>query len=410
MAKPPRALIIGGSLGGLATACLLRRDGWHVDIFERVAEPLSGRGAGIVTHPQLLAVLAQCGANVDSGIGVQVHARITLDAAGREIGRLAMPQLLTSWGSLYSILKRQFPDEFYHSDASLTRVENLAGAVRAHFANGEQSEGDLLVGADGIRSTVRAQFLPAAVPQYAGYVAWRGLIEETALSAATHRALFDKFVFCLPPGEQMLGYPVAGAGNSTRPGERRYNWVWYRPAAEQSGLADLLTDEAGRRHDVSIAPPLIRHEIVARMRAEADALLAPQVAEMVHLTSQPFFQPIYDVESPQLAFDRVALTGDAAFVARPHVGMGVTKAACDAVAMADALRDADDVAQALRRYEEERVRAGAAIIVRARHLGAYMQAQLKTADERAMAERYRTPEAVMRETATPENMWNAIPA
>jgi len=217
-------------------------------------------------------------------------------------------------------------------------------------------------------------------------------------------------VFCLPPGEQMLGYPVAGAGNSTRPGERRYNWVWYRPAAEQSVLADLLTDEAGRRHDVSIAPPLIRREIVARMRAEADALLAPQVAEMVHLTPQPFFQPIYDVESPQLAFDRVALTGDAAFVARPHVGMGVTKAACDAVAMADALRDADDVAQALRRYEEERVRAGAAIIVRARHLGAYMQAQLKTADERAMAERYRTPEAVMRETATPENMWNAIPA
>jgi hypothetical protein len=53
---------------------------------------------------------------------------------------------------------------------------------------------------------------------------------------------------------------------------------------------------------------------------------------------------------------------------------------------------------------------GAAVIARARHLGAYMQAQIKTADERAMAERYRTPEAVMRETATPANMWNAIPA
>src|SRR3954451_19480021 len=144
MARPLRALIIGGSLGGLATACLLRRDGWNVDIFERVAQPLSGRGAGIVTHPQLLAVLAQCGANVDAGIGVQVNMRIALDAAGHEVGRLAMPQLLTSWGSLYAILKRQLPEEFYHSDASLTRVENLAGGVRAHFANGEQSEGDLL--------------------------------------------------------------------------------------------------------------------------------------------------------------------------------------------------------------------------------------------------------------------------
>jgi len=231
------------------------------------------------------------------------------------------------------------------------------------------------------------------------------LIEETALSAATHRALFDKFAFCLPPGEQMLGYPVAGANNSTQCGERRYNWVWYRPAAEQSVLADLLTDETGRRHEVSIPPPLIRREIVAGMRNKADALLAPQFAEMVHLTPQPFFQPIYDVESSRLAFDRVALTGDAAFVARPHVGMGVTKAACDAAAMARALRDAGDITQALRGYDEERVQAGSRIIIRARHLGSYMQAQLKTADERTAAERYRTPEAVMRETATPENMW-----
>jgi 2-polyprenyl-6-methoxyphenol hydroxylase-like FAD-dependent oxidoreductase len=341
---------------------------------------------------------------------VEVSTRIALDTEGREIGRFEMPQLLTSWSSLYAILKRQFPSELYHSGASVTLVENLADGVRVYFANGEQAEGDLLVGADGIRSTVRAQFLPDVAPQYAGYIAWRGLIEETALSDATHRTLFEKFAFCLPPGEQMLGYPVAGAGNSTQRGERRYNWVWYRPAAEQSVLADLLTDETGHRHEASIPPPLIRRAIVAGMRADADALLAPQFAEIVHLTPQPFFQPIYDVESPRLAFDRVALSGDAAFVARPHVGMGVTKAADDALAMADALRDTGDVAQALRRYEELRVRAGAAVIVRARHLGAYMQAQLKTESERTMAERYRTPEAVMRETATPENMWNAIPA
>ena len=147
------------------------------------------------------------------GIGVQVNTRIALDAAGREIGRLAMPQLLTSWGSLYAILKRQFPDEFYHSDASLTRVENLAGGVRAHFANGEQSEGDLLVGADGIRSTVRAQFLPAVVPAVRRLrcVAWIGR-GDRAVRRRPIAALFDKFVFCLPPGEQMLGYPVAGAG------------------------------------------------------------------------------------------------------------------------------------------------------------------------------------------------------
>jgi len=146
------------------------------------------------------------------------------------------------------------------------------------------------------------------------------------------------------------------------------------------------------------------------MHADANALLAPQFAEVVHLQPQPFFQPIYDVESPQLAFGRTALVGDAAFVARPHVGMGVTKAGGDARAIADVLRQVDDVPAALREYETARLRFGAAVISRARHLGAYMQAQIKTPEERAMAERYRTPEAVMRETATPEDMWDAIPA
>ncbi len=410
MAASRRALIIGGSLGGLMSAGLLRRDGWQVDVCERVKDPLSGRGAGIVTHPQLLAALAQCGAKIDDSIGVEVSTRLTLDASGREIGRLTMPQILTSWGRLFAMLRAEFPDDRYHRGLGLTHVENFADGVRAHFDNGAQMQAELLVAADGIRSTVRTQLMPSVVPQYAGYIAWRGLIEESALSAATHAQLFDKFAFCLPPGEQMLGYPVAGAANSTQRGHRRYNLVWYRPAAEESDLEDLLTDVGGQRHEIAIPPPLIRPDVVARMRADADALLAPQFAEIVHLIPQPFFQPIYDVESPQLAFGRVALVGDAAFVARPHVGMGVTKAGDDALALVDALRSTDDVSQALPRYESERLRVGAAVIARARHLGAYMQAQIKTAEERAMAERYRTPEAVMRETAIPENMWNAIPA
>ena len=250
-----------------------------------------------------------------------------------------------------------------------------------------------------------AQFAPTTVPQYAGYIAWRGLVDEAAVPASLHAEMFEKFVFCLPPGEQMLGYPVAGAENSTQRGHRRYNFVWYRPAAEDTALADLLTDEQGRRHEVSIPPPLIRRDVVARMRAGRRALLAPQFAELVKLTEQPFFQPIYDVESTQLVFGRVALLGDAAFVARPHVGMGVTKAAEDAVALADALRSEIASTRRCSAIETQRVRFGTAVVASARHLGAYMQAQIKTPSEREMAERYRTPAAVMRETATPQSMW-----
>lgn len=409
MARPRQALIIGGSLGGLFAARLLLDAGWQVTVYERAAEELAGRGAGIVTHPELLDTLRRCGATIDDSIGVEVAGRITLDAAGRSLGELPLRQILTSWGRLFALLKQQVPAASYHHASSLERVETLSDGVVAHFANGEWARGDLLIGADGIRSTVRAQLQPAVIPRYAGYVAWRGLVEEAAISPHTHAALFEKFGFCLPPGEQMLGYPVAGAGNTTRRGERRYNFVWYRPASEDAGLPDLLTDENGKRHDIAIPPPLIRKDVIQSMRRDADALLAPQFAEMIAHTDQPFFQPIYDVESPRLVFGRAVLLGDAAFVARPHVGMGVTKAAGDAVALADALRDTDDIDEALRHYEAARAPFGAAVIARARHLGAYMQAQLKTPAEREMAERYRTPAAVMRETATPPSMWNANP-
>ena len=97
---------------------------------------------------------------------------------------------------------------------------------------------------------------------------------------------------------------------------------------------------------------------------------------------------------------RTVILGDAAFVARPHVGMGVTKAALDAAALADALRvHPTDLRAALAKFESSRRPFGAAVVRRARQLGAYMQAQVATPEERAMAEQYRTLEAVMTETA-----------
>jgi 2-polyprenyl-6-methoxyphenol hydroxylase-like FAD-dependent oxidoreductase len=99
-----------------------------------------------------------------------------------------------------------------------------------------------------------------------------------------------------------------------------------------------------------------------------------------------------------MAFGRVAIIGDAAFVARPHVAAGVSKAAKDAVALAEALDAVDDVAAALRGFEATRLPVNTRIIERARHLGAYLQAT-QTAEERARSQQHGIPEAVMTETA-----------
>jgi 2-polyprenyl-6-methoxyphenol hydroxylase-like FAD-dependent oxidoreductase len=205
--------------------------------------------------------------------------------------------------------------------------------------------------------------------------------------------------FCLPPGEQFLGYPVAGPDNDLRPGHRRYNVVWYRPAEEHTKLRWLLTDESGTTHAISIPPPLISRAAIAEMRADAERLIAPRMREIVRLIDEPILQPIYDLETPHMAFGRVAIMGDAAFVARPHVAAGVAKAADDAVALVSALSQGRDVAEALRQFESARLPVGRRIIQRARHLGAYLQALKETAEERAHSERYSIPEAVLAETA-----------
>ena len=103
---------------------------------------------------------------------------------------------------------------------------------------------------------------------------------------------------------------------------------------------------------------------------------------------------------PRMVLGRVVLIGDAAFVARPHVGAGVTKAAGDADALANAIASATDLSSALRAFETERLAIGHRIVGRARELGAALQATVHSQQERAAAVRYRTPDAIMRETAS----------
>jgi 2-polyprenyl-6-methoxyphenol hydroxylase-like FAD-dependent oxidoreductase len=384
-------------MSGLLSALFLRRAGWAVDIYERVESELSGRGAGIVAQQELIERLRGLGLET-SALGVPITTRKIIDTQGRLTEEIECPQVLTAWERVYRLLRDAFPPERYHRGKGLAKFTQTPSAVLAHFSDGETVEADLLVGADGIRSTVRQQCLAEVTPRYAGYSAWRALIAESVIPSDTHRELFEFMSFGLPPGEQFLGYPVAGPDNDLRPGHRRFNVVWYRPADETTKLQWLLTDERGNTHTISIPPPLIRREAIAEMRADAERLLAPQFRKIVRLIEEPILQPIYDLESPHMAFGRVAIAGDAAFVARPHVAAGVSKAADDAAALVGALQAEADVDSALKRYEATRLLENYRIIERARHLGAYLQAT-QTQEEKARAGKHSSEAAVIAETA-----------
>jgi 2-polyprenyl-6-methoxyphenol hydroxylase-like FAD-dependent oxidoreductase len=395
-----RAIVIGGSLAGLFAGLLLRRH-FTVDIFERAEAELAGRGAGITTHALLWEALDAAGIAWRQGLGVEIEMRRIFDRDGRMSLEYPYRQIVTSWDRLYNMLRGEFPAAHYHRGKELVAIVERPGSIVARFADGSTAEGDILIGADGLRSKVRAQFLPEVNPIYVGYAAWRALVPESAIAADLHAEVCDYLAFCQPPGEQILGYPVAGPDNALRPGCRRYNLVWYRPAGD-AALKRLLTDEAGTFHALAIPPPLISRAAVAEMRQAAETVLAPQFRDLIRLVDRPMLQAIYDIESPRMAFGRVALIGDAAFVARPHVGAGVTKAAQDALVLTRSLDGAADIALALKRMEATQQPFGRRIVARARELGACLQPHHATAAERENAARFRAPQAMIRETGTLE--------
>jgi len=384
-----RAIVVGGSLGGLFAGCNLMRAGWDVTIVERTPGRLAGRGAGLGVHAPMVQALIAAGAKVDTTLGVPIPGRACFARDGSALARIAMPQFGISWGKLYSLLSDVFPEAQVRRGAGVAAVEQDAETVVARLDDGTTLEAEVLVGADGLRSTVRRQYVPDVGLAYAGYIAWRGLAEEASLAPAAHAQLFHLFAFAIPEGEHILSYPVPGAEDDVRPGHRRYNFVWYRPVDPERGLRDMQTDANDRYHPDGIPPHAIRPDVVERMIQDAEASLPASYVDVIKATEMPLFQPIGDLESPRIAFGRVATLGDAAFTARPHVAQGATKAGFDAMELAAALSGEPTVEAALARYDAVRRPASLAVVAESRRLGAYLEGKLGRVR--------RDPELVIRE-------------
>jgi len=349
----PRALIVGGSLGGLFAAVSLRAIGWDVEVYERSPHALDSRGGGIVLQPEVLSVFDAARVDYPPRLGVLSRDRIYLNRDDEITSRAPMPQTQTSWNTLYNTMRRHLPDGVVHAGETLARFEQDGLGVTAYFESGLVAKGDLLIGADGARSTVRMQLLSWAEPVYAGYVAWRGLAPESALSQEVAGKLDDSFAFQQGADHMLLQYLVPGEDESLLPGRRRRNWVWYRKVAEGAELAATLTDRDGVRRTHALPPGSVSDTAVRGLKAAAADLLAPSLRAVVEATAQPFVQAMLDLQVRKMVFGRVILVGDAAFVPRPHTAGSTAKAAANALALATALRQAtlSNIDAALSRWQ-----------------------------------------------------------
>lgn len=363
-----RAIVIGGSLAGLFAGILLRSIGWEVDIYERSTHTLDSRGGGVVLQPDVVEAFRRAGIP-QKALGVVAYERYYLEGDGG-IQRMPMRQTLTSWNLLYGSMRRHFPDEHYHQGKVLTNFQPKDNGVTAFFADGTRERGNLLIGADGPGSTIRQLLLPTYTPQYAGYVGYRGLVDEQDLDPEMAAIFTERFVFYQFPNSHILQYLIPGKNESLVPGERRFNWVWYVNYDEATELPRILTDLNDRRRDYSIPPGMMASAVEQEMRAYASRVLVSPFQKLVAATKEPFVQAILDLGVPQMAFDRIALVGDAAFIPRPHTAASTSKAAANAIALADALVDHDhDVPNALMDWEGNQLALGMHLWKRGQSLG-----------------------------------------
>ena len=366
----PSATIIGGSMAGLFAATALSKKGWDISVHEKVPVPLSGRGAGIATYDELADLVFKA-TNNNNVLGTTAKSRVSLDINGKIINNYDYPQVYTSWQYLFSILREQISNDDYFMGDDCIKIEQNEDKAIAFFDNGKKKETDLIIVANGIKSELRTYVDNKAYPQYAGYVGWRGVVNEEEISKKSLETLSNYFIVVLPYNQQIASYPIAGEGkNPFKIGERRINWIWYKPVPQML-LKEILLGKSGQQFEDGIPPNEIREEIVNDLFKEAEEKLPPQLVELVKITKQPLIQPIFDLQSIKMKNGRVVTIGDAAFTARPHVGMGVTKAAMDAFTLSEYLEDSSNLDD-LDKWEHSRLKESQFIVNRSRKLGQYL--------------------------------------
>jgi len=362
-------IIIGGSIGGLCAGIALQEKGHQINIYERSPGDMKDRGAGLVIQPDLMDYLIEKGIAPREVFGVPATQRQVLDDNGNAALIYPNDTIFTSWNYLWRRLKDFYPSANYFTGFELNSVTDNGGSVTAIFKNGEERTADLLIGADGFNSVVREYVAPNIHPQYAGYVAYRGLIPEKELTKDEVAFFGDKFSIYPYENSHLLCYLVPGPNGELTEGKRLYNWVWYQNKTQRE-LDHLLTDKNGLKRDFTVPAGYLSKESKEDLHRTAHEQLPPVLRNRVLQTAQPFVQVILDMAVPQMYKGNVAVLGDAASLVRPHTASGTAKAYRDAITIGMTLEEYQDNLTALRYWNEQQLRDAKALAIHGHQLAA----------------------------------------
>ncbi|MFF2246079.1 FAD-dependent monooxygenase [Arthrobacter sp. NPDC058130] len=368
-----RALVLGGSVGGLTAGLLLREQGFDVTIFERTSTELGNRGGGIVLQPDTLRWFRERSNISPEEVSTSTQFLRYLGEGNRILFEEKAEWHYSSWSVMYNSLLADFGRESYVLGEYAVGFDQDADGVDVRFVSGRTERADLVVFADGITSVGRKRLYPEAGLSYSGYIGWRGTVLESDVPTETAELLGSSLTYSVGPSTHICMYPIPGPDNGFEVGKRLLNYVWYRNVAEGRELDEILTDKRGFVGSVSVHPGQVQDRYVTEMKTAAKELLAPAAAELVNLTAEPYIQPVLDVRTPRMVEGRVALIGDAAFAARPHAAAAAAKAAADAWALAEALGENEGITEALAKWEPGRLRLGNNLIDRVTSMGARSQ-------------------------------------
>ncbi|MGY5077938.1 FAD-dependent monooxygenase [Streptomyces nigrescens] len=392
--------VVGGSIAGCATALAAHRAGaGRITVLERTAGHLADRGVGLAVHDARYAELAAAGYLDAAMPWVQLTTRrwYHRDGAaplGRPLAVLPFPFRSYCWGPLWRELRQRLPeDTVFRPGVRVAGASTSADGATLQLDDGDGSSGtgtgtgtgtgksggarphpgrrterfDLVIGADGYRSTVRDAAFPEVRPGYAGYLAWRGAVPAERLAAldlpglpATPWAVED-CIYVVFPGGHVIIYRIPDGQ-----GGHRANWVLY--TAPPAGL-DLALESP-----TSLPPGTLTDALHTHLAHVTDELLPPYWGGLIRLTPREelFIQPMYDFTAPRYTAGRLLLAGDAATVARPHTAGGAVKALQDAAALEAALRAVPERPDALDMYGAERGVTGRAMVELGRRLGRFL--------------------------------------